>query len=253
MKTIVSLTSFPARLPATIKVIESMMSQTLRPDKIVLYLTSAQFPDKSLPNELAELCDGNFFDIRFCDKPFKCYTKLVPALQDFPNDIIITVDDDMIYPPDLIERLVAAHKKYPNAVVGHDVRRMRLNKSYKKWRKIQNKWWRKILFGRPSYLNFAAGVGGVLYPPHSLHPDTIKDELFWDLAPNADDVWFWAMAVLNGTKIALVPDARKESKIIDNSQEVSLWSENSQNNRNNQFLDAIVKHYPALRLVMRNA
>lgn len=39
------------------------------------------------------------------------------AMQDFPNSIIVTVDDDMIYPNDTIESLWNAHVKYPNCVI----------------------------------------------------------------------------------------------------------------------------------------
>jgi hypothetical protein len=48
--------------------------------------------------------------------------------------------------------------------------------------------------------NFPTGVGGILYPPHALYEeDVTNSELFLSLAPNADDVWFYAMAMRNGT------------------------------------------------------
>jgi hypothetical protein len=47
---------------------------------------------------------------------------------------------------------------------------------------------------------FPTGVGGILYPPKCFHKDIADKELFLKLAPNADDIWFWAMACLIGRK-----------------------------------------------------
>lgn len=249
-KIIISLTSFPARAKAAAKVIRQMNHQTLSPDKIVLYLTADQFPKNVLPIELKKLCDENLCEIRFYKRPIKSYTKLIPALTDFPNDIIITIDDDIDYPSNLIETLYNTHIKKPNIIIGCDVRRISKGKSYKKWRKIQNRWWRTVIFKSPSFKNFAAGVGGILYPPHTLYKDVLREDLFLELARDADDVWFWAMAVLNGTKIMLAPKAEKKVSTLKGSQTVALWSGNSQNDRNNKILDAIIKYYPKLEKII---
>lgn len=247
MKLIVSLTSFPARATSVAKVIRQMNKQTLSPDKIVLYLTAAQFPKGELPIDFQKLKDENLCEIKFYDKAVKSYTKLIPALSDFPDDIIITVDDDIDYPSNLIETLYNTHIKNPNTIIGCDVRRIAKGKSYKKWRKIQNRWWRKAMFRLPSFKNFAAGVGGVLYPPHTLYKDVLREDLFIKLARDADDVWFWAMAVLNGTKIMFAPKSVGKFPNLSGSQDVSLWSENSQNDRNNKILAAVINHYPRLK------
>ena len=52
--------------------------------------------------------------------------------------------------------------------------------------------------------NFLTGVGGVLYPSHSLAEETTDAELFMKLSPTADDVWFTFMARRKGTKIRKV-------------------------------------------------
>ncbi|NMA32678.1 MAG: glycosyltransferase family 2 protein, partial [Alphaproteobacteria bacterium] len=174
------------------------------------------------------------------------YKKLIPTLRKFPEDIIVIADDDVIYPSDWLAQLIATHKKYPNAVIGHHIYRINLNKPYRKWCKIQNKIWRQWFFGRPSFKNFATGVGGILYPPHSLHPDVFNEKLFRKIAPTNDDVWFWAMTLLNGTKITIAQKPIKNLPFIANSQKTSLWEEN-QNGKNEKCLNAIIEHYPQLK------
>lgn len=250
MKTIISLTSYPPRIDIVSQTIQSLLNQEPSADLVVLYLAESEFPNKKIPKELSDIAKNNkSFQIRWT-KDTRSYKKLIPALQEFPEDIIIIVDDDVVYPQEWLARLLAAHKKYPRAAIGHYIYRMNLDKHYRRWRKLQNRFWRRWFFGRPSFKNFATGVGGVLYPPHSLHPDVFNEKLFKAIAPTNDDVWFWAMAVLNGTKIAIVPNAIKDLPLIANSQKISLWSENNASqakNKNNESLNAIINHYPRLK------
>lgn len=250
MKTIISITSYPPRIDIVSHTIQSLLDQKPAPDLIVLYLAESEFPKKKIPSELTNMVKKNKrFEIRWT-KDTRSYKKLIPALQEFPDDIIIIADDDVVYPQEWFARLLAAHKKYPKAVIGHYVYRMNLNRPYRRWRKLQNRFWRRWFFGRPNFKNNATGIGGVLYPPYSLHPDVFNEELFTKIAPTNDDLWFWAMSVLNGTKIAIVPNAIKSLPLIANSQKISLWSENKAtqtNNKNNESLNAILKHYPKLK------
>lgn len=55
-KIIVSLTSFPKRIPTLYLVIESILRQTVKPDKLILHLTKSQVKDiELLPKRLLEL------------------------------------------------------------------------------------------------------------------------------------------------------------------------------------------------------
>ena len=56
-----------------------------------------------------------------------------------------------------------------------------------------------------SFKNIQTGVGGVLYPPNSLNQEMMDSEIFKQIAPTTDDIWFWAAAVANGTYILPFP------------------------------------------------
>jgi len=74
------------------------------------------------------------------------------------------------------------------------------------------------------------------------------------LSPKADDIWFWAMAVLNGTQFVVVPDGYRTPKLIDDndmSGGTCLWQENC-NGGNDRQLKAVIKHYPELQEWVRN-
>ena len=66
------------------------------------------------------------------------------------------------------------------------------------------------------------GVGGVLYPPNLLYKDVTDKNIFLNLCPANDDIWFWAMAVLNNTKIRIANDAINNLTIINIDRELNL-------------------------------
>jgi hypothetical protein len=66
------------------------------------------------------------------------------------------------------------------------------------------------------------------------------------LAPTADDVWLWGMAVLNKTKIAPVPFGYLHARGIPRSQEKRLASTNHLNNQNVLFMQKMIKMYPEI-------
>ena len=248
-KVIVSLTSFPAAIPYAKEAVKSILAGNTLPDKVVLYLTFSQFKDSKIPLELTALANNNsLFEIRNYNEDIRSYRKLIPALKDFPNDIIVTVDDDVKYHKNMLKRLLSRHKKYPNSIVGHRVRRIKLNAKYRKWKCYK----RISLLTRsfkPSFRNLQIGVGGVLYPPHSLSEEMLKHEVFMQLAPTVDDIWFWAAAVAKGTKIAPIPFGFWRQPDLGKPLKVTLRNINVSSNidMNRTVFESVIKKYPTIK------
>ena len=104
---IVSLTSFGKRIFDVYLAIESFMQGTIKPNKIILWLSENEFNGKMLPHTL-QLQQVRGLEIKFC-KDLRSYKKLIPSLKLYPDACIITIDDDVIYEYDIVERLVNAH------------------------------------------------------------------------------------------------------------------------------------------------
>lgn len=199
MRVIVSLTSFPARIGTVYITIKSILMQSLKPDMVILWLAREQFPEKekSLPDNLLALKKYGL-KIKWCHD-IKSYKKLIPALREFPDDIIVTADDDVYYERHWLKRLYDGYLKAPNYVHCH-----RITKFYIEGGEYKIKLGEFEKYPAPSYLHKLTGVGGVLYPPHSLYGDVIDEDKFKKLAPTNDDIWFWFMAIINGVKINVV-------------------------------------------------
>ena len=193
---IVSLTTYGKRIYDVAFAIESIMQQSLKANRIILWLDES-FQGKRLPESLY-LQQKRGLEISFC-KDIGPYTKLIPALRRFPNDAVITIDDDAIYDYDLLERLIIPYLSNPSYIYCHRMHKMKFDMDGSLLPYIEWDW--ECTDNHPSHLNFATGVGGILYPPHSLDEEVFNEEIFLKYCRTADDIWFNAMAIKKGTKV----------------------------------------------------
>lgn len=246
---IVSMTSFPAAITYAAKAVGSILRGSVLPDKVVLYLTFSRFEGGRLPDSLRQMAEENpIFEVRDVAVDIGPYQKLIPALKDFPEAIIVTVDDDIRYHRHMLRDLLRMHAQFPDAVLAHRAKQIALGKPYRKWRKYR---WYHFLFQKihSSYINLQTGVAGVLYPPHCLKSDMLDVELFSKLAPKTDDIWFWAAAVANGFPIIPVPFGHNKPHGLNKPKKISLKTTNFKGraDRNVEAINAILEHYPEIR------
>jgi hypothetical protein len=226
-KVIVSLTSYPARLPYLHICIKSLLNQTYKPDKIILYLGEDTKRENVTP-QLWELCPFGL-EIVFCPGNLKSYKKYIYALQQYPDDIIITVDDDVIYNRKLIGSLMRSYAKHPGAVSAREGNRIASDKGeclpYAYWRWQYAFVWRKNR--KPSWQLMAIGVGGVLYPPASKCPmagDVFDIDLIINICDCLnDDIWLKIHQLRAGIPVVMVPGA-VSFVLIPHTQETAMYT-----------------------------
>ena len=240
MSLIVSLTSFPARIRFVPQVIGCLRKQTRPADAILLWLSAEQFPDReaSLPAELLEAVRNGAVSLRWTEGDLKPHKKYLGAFREFPDDVIVTVDDDVLYGPTLLEDLWNTRLRYPGAVVAGRTHLITLDPSGQPRHYAQ--WLRRTLGFEegPAMQLFAVGIGGVLYEPKWFPPELYDTEVIRNTCLLADDVWLKVMEMAAG-----VPVVRSEGtellRLIPGSQETSLFSANLEQSRNDEILTAV--------------
>lgn len=106
---IVSLTTYIKRIGNIPVVLETIFNQTLPPDFVVLNLAF----DEIVPDNVQKYIDSRCIEVnRVSDT--KVFKKLIPTLKKYPNAVVISIDDDWLYPQGMIEDFMEIHKKYPN-------------------------------------------------------------------------------------------------------------------------------------------
>ena len=188
---IVSLTSYGRRVQEGIVCysIYSILRQTVQPKRIILWLSETEWNDTNLPRQVAVLRDKGV-EIRYC-ADMRSYKKLLPSIALCPEDHIVTIDDDIIYPKGLLYELWNEHEAHPSAIIATHVYDADLTKAYSQWSDAKA--------GSEALKYFAVGAGGILYPVHSLKPEMMAYDLAAQHAPYADDVWFWAASIATHT------------------------------------------------------
>ncbi len=230
-RVIVSLASYPARFGHIHIALKSIMLQRAKPDRIIVWLDD--HVDKSMITQKMLELEKYGVEYRYV-RDLKAHKKYIYVMQEFPEDIIITVDDDAIYPKDLVESLLITHKRYPDAVCARRVHKITRNPDgtiapYNDW------------LGEycgtdtPSHELAAIGVGGILYPPHCLYEKAFDEELIEKLCLKADDIWLKFMELMKGTRIAWARCKIPMPGLIEKEQKTSLQSENVSQNMNDVY------------------
>ena len=241
MKVIVSLTTYPPRIGTINQVVESLMRQTRRPDEIVLWLSREDFPvGYELPKNL-EYVISRGLRVEYVEGNIKPHKKYFYALKEHPEDIVVTVDDDAIYPPNLLEELYSFHLRFPECVVATRVRLIKTTDGmrlcpYSEWLNETG------CIGRPCYGLLPIGLGGVLYPPHVLHDEVFNKQAILDLCVNADDIWLKFMSLMKGVKVVATHPIMRAPEYVKDSQKTSLWSTNQTSEGNDPQIKALLEH-----------
>ena len=159
------MTSFKKILLTIDKVINSILNGTLIPNKIVLtlYYKDIEFISKEIDNYLIK----NKISLIIVNMDIKPHKKYFYVMQKYPYDIIITIDDDIIYENNTIEILYKNYIKYPKEISAKRVHKIKFKKNgislpYKKWHKGYK------LSTTPSFNLMATTGAGTLFPPNIL-------------------------------------------------------------------------------------
>ena len=214
---IISLTSYPARIGTVNQTVESLLNQTMKADKVILWLAPEQFPNKEadLPQQLLDLRNKGLTIDWYHD--IKSYKKLIPTLKKYPDALIVTADDDLLFAPNWLETLYKGYLKHPNDINIH-----RATKFY------YDKYGFHCIGGGAEFhkdgssLNKICSGAGAIYPPNCFYKDMLDEDLFLKLAPTNDDQWIWIQAILNGKKIYVVDNNQIKLNYVPGTQETGL-------------------------------
>lgn len=242
-KIIVSLTSYPKRISVLPNVIASLNNQTVKPDKIVIYLTKEEFAGhKNLVDE--KYFAENNAVICWVNHNYGPYNKFIYAFKEFKDDIIITVDDDFEYTETMIEELVMGATKFPDAIIARRVRVITSTdddelEDYENWYAVQKE--EMGLFAdSPRFDLIALGVGGVLYHPNQFSDELLREDLFSEISPGNDDLWLKLYQMLAGIPVVQVVARINEDYEIKEMSRDGLYANRNKTGDNQIFINNII-------------
>ena len=245
---IVSLTSYGNRVKGSaVYTVYSLLRQSVRPERVVLWLDEKEFNSQNLPDDLRFLCDYGL-EVRF-GKDIGPYTKIIHSLSAFPNKHIITADDDLFYTKNFVEEFIDAHRKHPQAIItGYAKMPMTNGKHqiapYGEWAEYHHV---PASFQYNSATLFPLGWGGVLYPSHVFDDEATNEAVFMSLCPKADDIWLYIMGLRCHAEKRMLTDSRIAYYHTDLLRQYltrdRLTATNRFGGENDTQLQALLAHY----------
>jgi len=216
------------------------MNQTIKPDKIILWLCREECQGIQLPKELLRL-EKIGLTIRYVDENLMGHKKLLYAKEEYPDDLIITVDDDVVYSRKLVEKLYNGYKEHPDCVCCNMAHKITIEdgmpQKYDNW--VGGT---PGLGGVSSYF-LALGVGGILYPPDCFDKEYFCRDLIKKLALTADDLWNKIMEIKVGVRVYKVNKSSKALFVIIGTQKKSLGQINNGQKKNDEIIRSLCGYY----------
>ena len=119
---VVTMTSWVKRIGSVKRVVESIVGNTVSPDRVYLNLSRSEFDNQGveLPKDLVDYFNSDDrLIINWVEgENTKSMKKVFPTLEYLDDDdIIITADDDILFPSDLIESRLDDFNKYQNCPI----------------------------------------------------------------------------------------------------------------------------------------
>lgn len=229
---VVSLTTFPARIEKVYLTLQSILRQERRAERVLLWLAEEDFPNENaLPEKLLSLKQHGL-EIRFCENLYS-FKKIFYTAQEFPNSIIVTADDDTLYPESWLGGLLDTYAQYPDCVCCYRAHRIVFKNHeiapYREWIGLSPK------EKGPSKALLPVGVGGVLYPPKYFEGVCFDSDVIRKLCPTADDLWLKVLGAVKGIRTVKVRENTIEWFTVRDSQKVSLMSVNTREKMENDI------------------
>lgn len=199
MNVYVSLTTISKRVEYLPDVLQSILDQTVTPDAVFLWISEEPFllddgvRRSDLPNAVVELAEDELSPLEIrCVENTGPHRKLLPLLSDVYHDeeppLVLTADDDTLYPPRWLETMVAAYEDECRPITFR-ARRIQTTDDglapYEEWPLIPQ--YEELV----SYRLFPTGKDGMLVHPYMFHPDVLTED-FRELCPSRSDAWITA-------------------------------------------------------------
>lgn len=232
---IVSLTSYGRRLNDVYLAIEAIAAGSVRPERIILWVDDLD-PSTIVAGPLHRLIQRGL-EVRRCANlgPHKKYFPMLEEMVDESRRLLVTADDDVLYPRWWLARLLEKASAHPGEIVCYRAHRIRVEDRglapYVQW---QPCWGRSA-----SVVNFSTGVSGVAFP-HELVVALAQAGLeFMSLAPMADDIWIHSAAVRAGIPVRQVHRWPRNFPDVPGSQAVGLLHVNVSGSGNDAVISEV--------------
>lgn len=180
------------------KTLFSLLDQSLKPDKIILWLDNEYEDLTFLPYNITQFVK-NGLEIFFV-KNISNYTQTIMALKKYNDYIIVTADSNIYYPPNWLKKLYISYIANPENIHTHNAYLIELQDKTI----TPSSSWKRLNKEACGFNIFPISYGGILYPPNCFKEEVFRNDIFLNNVICNEELWFWAMALINNKKIRII-------------------------------------------------
>ncbi len=216
---VVNLTSFGHRIDLVFYAVESIAAGRIRPESLILWLDDEAA--LSHPPATLRRLQRRGLSIRACPD-FGPHKKQYPYALTRPALPLVAADDDVLYPRTWLAELLGAAAQHPHDVVGHRAHTITFDNGHV----APYAQWVATTGTEASFRTLCTGVSGIYYPVALLDALRSEGDVFMRVAPRADDLWVFSVAVRQGIRARQVGPQQAEYPAIPGSQRGTLYRQN---------------------------
>ena len=200
--------------------LKAFTKQTLKPYKIILWLSREEYDQDNLPESILECVNKNLLtDIMWVDKNIYCH-KRHECFKYFNDVYNVFIDDDIIYPNSFLEELIEGSKKHKDCITCF----AGMSKHYNGTSLEQQEPTKD-----PSFYNGLLGcwmcIPPGVFPIESYEYEHLRNKY----CPKCDESWLTAWCLKNNIKVNLLHSTKSiKQNNIDKTQDDALYNENKQ-------------------------
>lgn len=215
-KVIVSFTTWKKRHDCAAIMLDWFKQQTIKPDKIICWLSSDEYDGENIPQSLQKFVNEKYIEVRWIKENTYCH-KRYEVFKEHKDDYVFLIDDDIYYEPNYIQLMYDAAKKHPQNIICYTGYKI----EYEKDRILLN------IKENPSIKNTILS-GLSCYPPNVFPVEYFANVDIRDkISPKCDDSFLTALAIKNNIQIFCIYDRKQKSfRTISQYQNVGIWEEN---------------------------
>lgn len=234
---IVSFTTTSERIALCLPMVRSIINQTESYDRFIMNISTDPYPNstdqgfyqKELPEQIMEYMEAGLMEIHYVENlgPLK---KLAPILEKYFDDkecIIITCDDDIVYPNNWLELLLKKSRNHPDCAISAAMYIHQLSEHYitpfDNAPKVRfNEELRRPIHANFNFNHYLTGYG-LLVKPRFFTKRIFDYEKFLKYLPFEDDFFVSAELHNNGIKAHLVDIPHRWFKHIRMNAMYKIW------------------------------
>ena len=219
---IISMSSCESNFAELEMTLFSIFNQKVRPDKVILWL-SKDMKLSEMPYNITKFVKTGL-EIRFAEN-INSYTKTTEALKEFKKEIIVTAEDNILYPEEWLKRLYHSYISNPDDIHVHKAKNITVkNKKIgfcRTWEYSDNE--------NSSFQNYPINTGGILFPPNCFIKEFFREDLYKKSSEKRNYLWIWFMAVISDRKIRLVKNHIKLMPCVNVIKQFLLFRQDIEN------------------------